>query len=106
MTVPEWTSCIIVSLCSSPKRPGSGPHDTAHYSMSGCGPDNFDPLTAMDDWVEKGKAPDSLLAKQYERKLGAMGAPADYSKPGPDYSGHGEVKDAANCSCPATDTSS
>jgi hypothetical protein len=49
--------------------------------MSGCGPDNFDALTAMEDWVEKGKAPDSLLTKQYERKLGAMGAPADYSKP-------------------------
>jgi hypothetical protein len=30
-----------------------GAHDTAHYSMSGCGPDNFDPLTAMEDWVER-----------------------------------------------------
>ena len=93
---------------------------TGHCSMFGCGPENFDALSALEDWVEKGKGPDSLLAKQYESKsdprmMGALSL--DYSKPPiramplckfPEmahYSGHGDVNDAANWSCPANDTS-
>jgi feruloyl esterase len=88
--------------------PGSG-----HCSMSGAGPRNFDALTAMEEWVEKGKGPDALLAKVY-----SVNSPlVDPSKtplrtmplckfPGmAHYSGSGDVKDAANWSCPAKDTS-
>ncbi|HTV96204.1 MAG TPA: tannase/feruloyl esterase family alpha/beta hydrolase [Steroidobacteraceae bacterium] len=87
--------------------------DSSHCSITGVGPDNFDALTAMEDWVEKGKAPDALLAKLYDPK----GPDVDPGKTPlrtmplckfPEmahYSGRGDVKDAANWSCPAGDTS-
>jgi feruloyl esterase len=86
---------------------------TGHCSMSGVGPNNFDALTAMEDWVEKGKAPDALLAKV----ANPTSPPFDPSKPSvrtmplckfPEmahYSGKGDIKDAANWSCPSNDTS-
>ncbi len=92
--------------------------DTAHCSISGCGPDNFDALAAMENWVENRQAPDGLLAAQYVRKGNVVGAILnDYSKPPirtmplckfPEmahYGGKGDVKEAANWSCPANDTS-
>ena len=33
--------------------------DINHCSMSGCGPQNFDALTAIENWADKGDAPDS-----------------------------------------------
>jgi feruloyl esterase len=88
--------------------PGSG-----HCSMSGVGPNKFDALTAMEDWVEKGQVPDALVASIYD----ATGASVDLAKKPsrtmplckfPEmahYSGTGDVNDAANWSCPANDTS-
>jgi feruloyl esterase len=88
--------------------PGSG-----HCSMYGVGADNFDALTAMEDWVEKGLAPDALLAKLYDPN----GPQVDPSKTPlrtmplckfPEmahYNGRGNVKDAANWTCPSGDTS-
>jgi feruloyl esterase len=91
--------------------PGSG-----HCSMSGVGPNNFDALTAIENWVEKGKAPEALPARLYpEMKVTVVTLP-DMSKPPihsmplckfPEmarYSGKGDVKDAANWTCPAGDT--
>jgi feruloyl esterase len=88
--------------------PGSG-----HCSMMGVGPDNFDALTAMEDWVEKGKAPDALLAALYDpnspnidrskRPLRTM--PLCKFPEMAHYSGKGDIKDAANWSCPPDDTS-
>ena len=93
---------------------------TGHCSMNGCGPTSFDALGAMEQWVEKSAAPDSLLATQFVTKPAAnpmMPPSADRSKPPvrtmplckfPEmahYSGHGDVMDAANWSCPATDKS-
>ena len=87
--------------------PGSG-----HCSGSGVGPDNFDALTAMEDWVEKGSAPDAILARLYDPHSNKI----DLSKP-PErtmplckfpemahYRGSGDFKDAANWSCPQNDT--
>ena len=88
---------------------------TAHCSggSPGRGPGSFDALGAIQRWVEKGKAPDGLLATLYEPN--AYGV--DFSKPlgrtmplckFPEmahYSGHGDVDDAANWSCPANDRS-
>jgi len=86
--------------------PGSG-----HCSMSGVGPNNFDALEAMENWVEKGQAPNALPAKLY-----SLNSPiVDPSKPPlrtmplcmfpqmARYSGKGDVKDGANWSCPAGD---
>ena len=36
--------------------------DTAHCSMGQEGPGNFDALSALENWVEKGRAPDALVA--------------------------------------------
>ena len=88
--------------------PGSG-----HCSMSGIGPNNFDALAAMEDWVEKGKAPDGLLAKLYDRNSPMIDPGKTPLRTMPlckfpemaHYSGTGDIKDAANWSCPPKDTS-
>ncbi|HTV96174.1 MAG TPA: tannase/feruloyl esterase family alpha/beta hydrolase [Steroidobacteraceae bacterium] len=88
---------------------------TAHCSGGsvGQGPGSFDALSAMERWAEKREAPDGLLATLYQPT--AYGV--DFSKPlgrtmplckFPEmahYGGKGDVKDAANWSCPAGDTS-
>ena len=94
--------------------------DTGHCSMSGCGPTSFDAISAMEDWVEEGKAPDALLATQFAtRATGSAAMPyiADRTKPPvrtmpickfPEmahYKGHGNVTSAANWTCPANDKS-
>jgi feruloyl esterase len=85
--------------------------------MYGCGPQNFDPLSAMEAWVEQGKAPDTLIATQYEVKSRMGFSFLDFSAPSlrmmplckfPEmahYNGTGDVKDAANWTCPADDAS-
>jgi len=93
---------------------------TGHCSMNGCGPTSFDAISAMEDWVEKGKAPDALLATQFAtRPSGSAMMPptADRSKPPvrtmplckfPEmahFIGQGDVNDATNWSCPASDKS-
>jgi feruloyl esterase len=88
--------------------PGSG-----HCSMSGVGPDNFDALTAIEDWVEKGNAPDALLAKLYSptspvidvTKAPLRTMPLCQFPEMAHYNGNGDVKVAANWSCPSGDTS-
>ncbi len=87
---------------------------TAHCSGGGKpgGPGNFDALTAMENWVEKGIAPNSLIATLYEPT--ALGS-VDFNKPlgrtmplcmfpqMARYKGTGNVNDAANWECPAGD---
>jgi feruloyl esterase len=88
--------------------PGSG-----HCSMSGAGPRNFDALTAIEDWVEKGKAPDALLATVYNvdspivdpAKTPLRTMPLCKFPEMAHYSGKWEIKDAANWSCPSKDSS-
>jgi feruloyl esterase len=93
---------------------------TGHCSMNGCGPTSFDAISAMEDWVEKGRAPDALIATQFATRSSGnaqMPPSADRSKPPvrtmplckfPEmahYSGQGDVMDAATWSCPANDKS-
>ena len=88
--------------------PGSG-----HCSGSGVGPDNFDALTALEDWVEKGRPPDGLLAKLYDPQSNKIDLSKAPLRTMPlckfpemaHYGGSGDVKDAANWSCPQEDTS-
>ncbi|MCB1690656.1 MAG: tannase/feruloyl esterase family alpha/beta hydrolase [Halioglobus sp.] len=85
---------------------------TAHCSGSLLvGPGSFDALKAMENWVEKGEAPNGILATQYP----ATPYGANFSKPSTRtmplcmfpqmarYSGKGDVNDAANWHCPAED---
>ncbi|MGR4863146.1 tannase/feruloyl esterase family alpha/beta hydrolase [Caulobacter sp. LARHSG274] len=88
--------------------PGSG-----HCSMSGVGPNNFDALTAMEDWVEKGQAPDALPAKLYSMRSPIVDPNKTPLRTMPlckfpemaRYSGKGDVKDGGNWTCPAGDRS-
>lgn len=86
---------------------------TAHCSGGGApvGPGSFDAITAMENWVEKGQAPNALTATLYQ----PTPISADYSKPlgrtmplcafpaMARYKGTGDVKDGANWTCPAGD---
>lgn len=90
---------------------------TAHCSLGGVGPTNFDPLTALENWVEQDKAPNALRAAQFDRKdFMLFSGKFDMSKPVrtmplckfPEmarYKGSGNLADAANWSCPAGDRS-
>jgi feruloyl esterase len=65
----------------------------------GVGPNTFDALAALEDWVEKGTAPDSILAShatngQVDRTRPLCAYPAVAH-----YNGAGSVDDAANFSC-------
>lgn len=87
---------------------------TPHCSMGGIGPNSFDALTAMENWVEKGIAPDALPAKLFPAN--AMGF-KDFDKTPtrtmplckfPEmarYKGAGDVNDGANWSCLSGDKS-
>jgi feruloyl esterase len=89
---------------------------TDHCSITGVGPNSFDSLSAIEDWVEKGKAPEALKASVADHQF-SPGAPKAAALKSPDwtmplckfpeearYSGHGDPKDGANWSCRATDT--
>ena len=89
---------------------------TTHCSITSVGPNSFDVLTAMENWVEKGQVPDALLATVDDRQF-SPGAPKAEALKFPSwtaklckfpemarYSGKGDTKDAGNWTCPADDT--
>jgi feruloyl esterase len=67
----------------------------------GVGPDRHDSMTAMIDWVEKGKAPDSMLASQVIDKRVVRTRPLCPYPQVARYSGQGSIDDAANFRCVA-----
>lgn len=90
---------------------------TSHCSGSGgdpVGPGNFDALSAMEAWVERGTPPDNLNATLYQHSTTYN---VDFSKPlgrtmplckFPEmakYKGTGDVKSGANWYCPSGDKS-
>jgi Tannase and feruloyl esterase len=73
----------------------------------GAGPNSFDSIAAIESWVEKGHAPASIIATKFDdddpsgkvvRSMPLCPFPAMAH-----YQGKGDVNDAANWSCPATD---
>jgi hypothetical protein len=71
--------------------------------MSHCGggvcPDQNDPVTAIINWVEEGKAPEKILARQIENgKLVRSRPLCPYPKVAR-YSGQGSIDDATNFQC-------
>ncbi len=79
------------------------------HCFGGAGPNSFDTLDALDDWVARGKAPDAILASKFPdnktdqpalRTMPLCAFPEQAK-----YSGSGEVKDAANWTCPPGDRS-
>ncbi|MCE7797147.1 tannase/feruloyl esterase family alpha/beta hydrolase [Sphingobium sufflavum] len=90
---------------------------TGHCGMSGVGPTNFDAIGALEGWVERGTAPNALLARQLDPKVSnVIAGKVDWSKPAlrtmplcafpqmARYKGTGDVKDATNWSCKSGDT--
>jgi feruloyl esterase len=75
------------------------------HCTGGPGPNSFDTLTALEGWVERGVAPDAIVAAHYagndpkqkrERTMPLCPWPAAAH-----YAGSGDVNDAANWSCTA-----
>src|SRR5215204_3845839 len=67
----------------------------------GIGPDRTDAVTAVIDWVEKGKAPDSLLASKVTDNTVVRTRPLCPYPQVARYKGQGSIDDAANFSCVA-----
>ena len=67
----------------------------------GIGPDRTDAVTAVIDWVEKGKAPDQLLASKVVNNQVVRSRPLCPYPQVARYKGQGSIDDAANFSCVA-----
>ena len=67
----------------------------------GVGPDRNDAVTAVIDWVEKGKAPDSLLASKVTGGQVVRTRPLCPYPQVARYKGQGSVDEAVNFSCVA-----
>jgi len=70
----------------------------AHCS-GGIGPDQHDPMTAIINWVEKGKAPASILAHRVESGKVVRTRPLCPYPQVARYSGQGRIDDAASFHC-------
>jgi Tannase and feruloyl esterase len=71
------------------------------HCSGGIGTDQFDSMTALINWVEKGKAPDSMVASRVFEGRVARSRPLCPYPQVARYSGKGSVDDAANFSCAA-----
>lgn len=65
----------------------------------GIGTDRFDAMTALIDWVEKGRPPDVIRASRVIGKREVRSRPLCPYPQVARYSGHGSIDDAANFSC-------
>jgi feruloyl esterase len=78
-------------------------------AMQHCGdgptPTHFDTLTALEDWVEKGRGPDSIASSHMSGKTPDRTLPLCKFPEAPHYKGSGDVKDAQNWSCDPNDKS-
>jgi feruloyl esterase len=72
----------------------------AHCS-GGIGPDRHDAVTAVINWVEKGKAPDSMIASRVVNNQVVRTRPLCPYPQVARYSGQGSIDDAANFRCVA-----
>jgi hypothetical protein len=72
-----------------------------NHCSGGIGTDQFDPMTAVIDWVEKGKAPDVLLAARVVDKRVVRTRPLCPYPQVARYQGHGSIDAAENFRCVA-----
>ena len=71
------------------------------HCQGGVGPDQNDAVSAVIDWVEKGKAPDSLIANRIVKGAVVRSRPLCPYPQVARYKGQGSIDDAANFSCVA-----
>jgi feruloyl esterase len=69
------------------------------HCSGGIGPDRFDTLSAIEAWVEQGKAPDAIAATTKPDAAAPHSLPLCPFPKQARYSGRGELTDAANWSC-------
>jgi feruloyl esterase len=75
------------------------------HCIGGPGPNTFDTLSALEKWVEKGVAPDTIVASHSTNDMVDRTMPLCKFPEQARYKGSGEVTDAANWSCPANEKS-
>ena len=79
------------------------------HCSNGVGPNKFDTITALENWVEHGIASDAIVATKYDGDV--IGATVLRTMPickypeEAHYKGTGDVNNAANWVCPAHDES-
>ncbi len=71
------------------------------HCAGGVGPDQNDAVTAVIDWVEKGKAPDTLVARKVTGGAVVRTRPLCPYPQVARYTGQGSIDDAANFACVA-----
>jgi feruloyl esterase len=71
------------------------------HCAGGVGPDQHDPLTAIIDWVETGKAPDQIIASKIDNGRVTRSRPLCPFPEVARYDGTGSIDDAGNFSCRA-----
>jgi feruloyl esterase len=84
---------------------------SSHCSMGQQGPGNFDALSALEDWVEKRRAPDALTASLHSQTSPMIDPTKTPLRTMPlckfpemaQYDGKGDVNVAASWSCPSAD---
>jgi feruloyl esterase len=69
------------------------------HCAGGEGPDTFDKMTVMEQWVEQGKAPDSIIASHQTDGKADRSRPLCPYPQIARYKGSGSVDEAANFSC-------
>ena len=70
-----------------------------NHCGGGPGPNTFDAVTALSNWVEKKQAPDTLLGSHMTNGVADLTRPLCPYPQVAQYSGQGDVKDATNFSC-------
>ena len=74
--------------------PGMG-----HCGAGATGPDKFDAVAALENWVEKGKAPTRIESFQYKAGQVARSRPLCMYPEVPKYTGSGSIDEAKNFKC-------
>lgn len=69
------------------------------HCSGGAGPNSFDMVTALEDWVERGRAPDAIIASKLEQGNVVMTRPLCPYPEEAVYDGSGSTNVADNFSC-------
>jgi feruloyl esterase len=69
------------------------------HCAGGDGPNGFDAVTALDQWVDKGKAPDQIIAAHVNRGKVDRTRPLCPYPQVAKYKGTGSTEDATNFAC-------
>ncbi len=75
------------------------------HCVNGAGPNSFDSLTALEQWVEKGIEPDAIPATHSANNAVDRTMPLCKFPEQAHYKGRGDVKSLSSWSCPQNDKS-